>query len=363
MSVVGLAMVMAGCSNAPSTSPPLTATGALTATPSVTAVATPGPSPTIARAKAEGQIVFAGHKNASSPVQIYVENADGTDVRQLVVSDYDDQGPALSPDGRRVAFTRYGPEGFAEGGVFVMNIDGTGLMQLDKDGEDVSWSSDGTQLVETRGLFEPSGLGPYNVALWIMDADGSNAHQITLVGLRCVSLFNCTGGVPGEPGGQDNEGRWSPLGDRIAFLHDSYTSPETWSIFTSAIDGSDIRRVTPVGMEVGNPHWSPDGTRIVFQSPKEPVSTGEQNLYVINADGTGLTQLTAHLPSSASGAQGTFHPCWSPDGKLIVFSHYPGSSPDRASLYVMNADGSDLHLLAPSNLDQNGAEWGPLPAQ
>jgi len=82
---------------------------------------------------------------------------------------------------------------------------------------------------------------------------------------------------------------------------------------------------------------------------------------VINADGTGITQLTTHLTSDSNGTQGTFHPCWSPDGTQIVFSHYPGSRGDRASLYVMNADGSDMHLLAPTDLNQNGAEWGPLP--
>jgi Tol biopolymer transport system component len=321
---------------------------------SPTGAATPGISPTPSRAPAEGQIVFVDNKGASSHAQLYVERADGTQVRRLVTSDFDDQGPALSQDGRKVAFTRYAPEGSTEGGVFIVNIDGTGLRRIDTNGEDVSWSPDGSQLVETRALVEGDGAaGPYNVALWIVEADGSGVHQVTLKGLRCMNV--CANGA------QDNEARFSPDGKRVAFLRDTYTSPEQYSVFTIAIDGSDLRRVTPVGMEVGNPHWSPDGTRILFQSPKEPVSHGEQNIYVINGDGTGLTQLTAHLPSSPSGVQGTFHPCFSPDGNLIVFSHYPGSVSDRASLYLMNADGSDMHLLAQTNLDQNGAEWGPLP--
>jgi TolB protein len=263
----------------------------------------------------------------------------------------------LSPDGRRVVFTRYVAEGASleDGGVFVVNVDGTGLMHLDRDGEDPSWSADGSRVVETRGLFDKGATAPYNVGLWIENADGTHAHQITLKGLRCVNVC--------PEGSQHNEARWSPDGTRIAFLLDRYTSPEQFSVFTMAIDGSDLRRVTPEGMEVGNPHWSPDGTRILFQSPKEPVSTGEQNLYVINADGTGMTQLTAHLTSDSTGVQGTFHPSWSPDGKLIVFSHYPGSRGDRASLYVMNADGSDMHLLVDSPLNANAAEWGLLPTQ
>ena len=184
-------------------------------------------------------------------------------------------------------------------------------------------------------------------------ADGTDAHQITLNGLRCPDVC--------PDGAQDNEGRWSPDGTRIAFLRDRFTSPEQYSVFTIALDGSDLRRVTPEGMEVGNPHWSPDGTRFLFQSPKEPVKGGEQNIYVINADGTGMTQLTAHLSSDPNGVQGTFHPCWSPDGTLIVFAHYPGPRAGKSALYLMGADGSDMHLLADNPLIANAAEWGPLP--
>jgi TolB protein len=351
-SIAGLAIALSGCSGGPSTPPSQAAAQSPAATAAASAALTPGPSPTILRAKAEGQIVFFDDASASKYAQIYIEDADGTNLRHLVVSTFDDRGPALSPDGRRVAFTRNAPEGSTEGGVFVVNVDGTGLTRVDNVGGDVSWSPDGLQLVETRDLFEGDGSTGHNQGLWIEKADGHGAHQITLKGMRCPNAC---------PPEQDNEARWSPDGKRIAFLRDAFTSPEQYSVFTIAIDGSDLRRVTPEGMEVGNPHWSPDGTRILFQSPKEPVQGGEQNLYVINADGTGLTQLTAHLSSDSNRVQGTFHPCWSPDGKLIVFSHYPGSRAGRGSLYVMNADGSDIHLLAESSLNANAAEWGPLP--
>jgi Tol biopolymer transport system component len=107
----------------------------------------------------------------------------------------------------------------------------------------------------------------------------------------------------------------------------------------------------------------PDGSRILFQSPPEPLPQGEQNIYTINQDGTELTQLTAHMSSTAEGAQGNFHPSYSPDGSQIVFSHFPGPLPDRAALYLMNADGSAVHLLAASQLDENAADWGQLPSQ
>jgi dipeptidyl aminopeptidase/acylaminoacyl peptidase len=114
-------------------------------------------------------------------------------------------------------------------------------------------------------------------------------------------------------------------------------------------------------MEVGDPDWSPDGSLIVFQSPPEANQGGEQNIFTIHPDGTGLTQLTAHLSSEADGKQGTFHPSWSPDGSQIVFIHNPGTN-GVGDLWVMNADGTDLHLLVATGLNETGVFWGPSPS-
>ncbi len=316
------------------------------------AVTTSVPSPASSRAPAAGQIVFVSAEAGRG--QIYLEHADGTGVTALVKSDFSDWSPALSPDGRRVAFGRNTADGASALGVFVVNLDGTGLRQIDVNGEDPSWSPDGNHLVETRALFDSGATAPYNVGLWIVDVGSSSAHQITRVGVRCPNAC--------ATGAQDGEAHWSPDGKRLVFLQESYTSPEQFSIFTIAADGSNMQRVTPVGMNVADPDWSPDGKRIVFQSPPDPSEHFPQDIYTILADGTGLTQLTKNLPALPSGLEGAFHPSWSPDGSEIVFSHFPGSNSNGASLFIMNADGTDLHLLAPTNLDQNAAEWGPMPA-
>lgn len=348
------AVVATACSSGPATpsqsAVPLQSTATIAATPSL--LPSVGPSSSALAPQLGGQIVFVDDKTASPHLQIYIENADGTGVRHLVTSEYDDQKPALSPDGRKVLFTRYQPESapVTDGGVFVVNVDGSGLTRL-ADGEDVSWSPDGKRIAVTRDLVDAAGH-VFNVGLWVMNADGSGAHQVTLKGVHCPNA--CPGGS------QDNGAAWSPDGKRLVFVRDEYTSPERYVIFTIAADGTDLRQVTPAGMDVTNPAWSPDGAWIAFQSPPEPVKTGEQNIYKIHPDGTEFTQLTAHL-SSASGGQGTFHAWWSPDGSEIVFSHAPGSMPERASLYVMNADGSGRRLIGPSSLNQNFPVWGPAP--
>lgn len=242
--------------------------------------------------------------------------------------------------------------------ILVVGSDGSGLHQLTPSGcpvdrvctdgvEGHAWSHDGSRIVFTRAIFSKAtpghalGADFANVGLWIMNSDGSGAHQTTQAGINCPNA--CAGGA------QDDQACWSPDGKRIVFLRDTYTSPEQFGIFTVALDGSDLRRVTPTTMNVNDPDWSPDGSQIVFQSPPEPVPSGEENIYTIHPDGSGLVQLTAHLSSFSGGGQGTFHPSWSPDGSHIVFSHTPGSLPDRAALFVMTADGGDVHLLGTTN--------------
>lgn len=186
-----------------------------------------------------------------------------------------------------------------------------------------------------------------------MNADGTNAHQVTLKGLECRNVC--------PEGAQDNQAGWSPDGNRIVFLRDRYTTPETYAIFTIGADGSDLQQVTPWELDAADPDWSPDGNLIVFNSPAEALRGGEQNIFTIHPDGTGLTQLTAHLSSYPDGGQGTFHPSWSPDGTQILFTHIP-STDNLADFFVMDRDGSGLHVLAETRLNENHAFWGGSPS-
>jgi Tol biopolymer transport system component len=346
-----LTLVLVTACAASAASPPTISsqTARLTQAPSPTPVPSVSPASIASSAatNAQGQIVFHDDRAASTHQQIYIERADGSGARRLVTSEHDDFKPRLSPDGRMVAFTRDLSR------IFVVNVDGTGMREIDKAGckkpcggdEDVSWSPDGSQLAVTRNLFDAS--GPINVAIWVMSADGSGAHQVTLAKLNCSNA--CKGGA------QDNQAEWSPDGKRLVFRRDEYTSPERYGIFTVAVDGSDLRRVTPETMNVDDPAWSPDGTLIAFQSPPDPTPGSEQDIYTIHPDGTGLTKLTGIM-----GVGGSNHPSWSPGGGQIVFSHFPSTN-GVSDLFVMNRDGSGLHLLAATSLNENAPDWGSFP--
>ena len=83
------------------------------------------------------------------------------------------------------------------------------------------------------------------------------------------------------------------------------------------------------------PHWSPDGSKIVFGNLDTASAAIGHNIQVVNADGSGLASLTDETSPSGDGG-----PTWSPDGTRITFTQYHAGE-HFVSVVVMNADGSD----------------------
>ncbi len=132
-------------------------------------------------------------------------------------------------------------------------------------------------------------------------------------------------------------------------------------IYVINADGSGLRRLTRNDVPDGGPTWSPDGQRIAFVSSRD--RTGD-DIFVMNADGGDQQNLT-RKPGRDGG------PEWSPDGRTILFTGVPvgqlavvagavsasGPNPD---VYVMNADGSEQrNLTRTRELGEFGAAWSP----
>ena len=150
-----------------------------------------------------------------------------------------------------------------------------------------------------------------------------------LLPLLCLTLslgaVSAAGATPQGPNG------------RIAFaLNDGSGSAELYSVNA---DGSAMRRLTWTPQDEQAPSWSPDGTRIAYES-----SLG--GVWVMNADGSGQTKLT-------SGTQ-DIDPAWSPDGTQIAFGR---PSSNGWNLFVMSADGSALRRV--SDVFGNDPAWSP----
>jgi Tol biopolymer transport system component len=141
---------------------------------------------------------------------------------------------------------------------------------------------------------------------------------------------------------------------RIAFAHDDDVGPGVqFDIFTMNPEGSD--RV-PLTSDPGNdllPSYSADGERIVWVH--RPQGASNRQIWVMNADGSGQTQLTSGVGASDN------HPAFSPDGQQIVFDRGPTPGGD-AQIWAMNADGSNpsqITFPGPGNIGSEEPSFSP----
>ena len=149
---------------------------------------------------------------------------------------------------------------------------------------------------------------------------------------------------------QDNQGctynpRWSPNGSRIVFSSAGFST----SIWTSNPDGTDPIEVANVG---GLPSWSPDGSQIVFAG-SPPNNLTSSQIYSVPATGGTPHQLT-HLTGEYVQS-----PLWSPNGASIVFQETTGTPTSLLTTVLMNADGTDQHVLFAGGPGNDVYSWAP----
>jgi Tol biopolymer transport system component len=138
-----------------------------------------------------------------------------------------------------------------------------------------------------------------------------------------------------------HEPLWSPDGTKIAFR--TFRDGQS-EIYSMNPDGSNQIRLTNSSGSL-YPSWSPDSTKLVFSSFDSQYNS---NVFVVNADGTGLTNLS----NDSTGT--SFMPSWSPDGTKIMFL----SSRDATqSIYLMDPDGSNTTRL--TNSPDDAPVWSP----
>jgi Tol biopolymer transport system component len=182
------------------------------------------------------------------------------------------------------------------------------------------------------------------------DADASPVHQ------QGIDIANADGTEVRRltsldaPNVLDQRSSWSPDGQWIVFT-------ELRGVGQSALvkirpDGTGRKELTPWALNANNARWSPDGTRIAFNSFNDAQAGQMANLYTLRPDGTGIVQLT----SNAAGTRNAYMGSWSPDGKQIVF-HLRGSAVNQ--LFVVDADGSGLRRLTqlPAAANPGYASW------
>ena len=215
--------------------------------------------------------------------------------------------------------------------LFTVNPDGTDLRRLPwPAGTDSAvhpqWSPDGTKIA----FAAPTELRPggaHRHQIWVMDADGSNPHQVTNVSDAGTAAVTPT---------------WSPDAKRIAYQ---------WinrGIYTINVDGSDNRPLQASGSNPyffpSAPAWSPKGDLIAFTAYLGG-GTDPRHLFTVRPDGT-----DRKLVTRSTDEHNLADPDWSPDGEWIVYS-------DFADISVIRPDGSGRRTVITGNF--GAPEWSP----
>jgi Tol biopolymer transport system component len=249
-----------------------------------------------------------------------------------------DVGPAFSPDGHTLAFSRY--SGFDISDLYLLALSDSGVpvgepRRLTFENAETfgaAWTPDGREIVFTSGRAGTT-------SLWRVDVSGSGKPQrlasvgeggsepaIARQGRRLAYTHELSDEniyrlrVSGRPGKAsppksflhttriDGNPRFSPDGKWIAFVSGRSSRPGNYEIWVSDSDGSAAAQLTSLGAKSGMPSWSPDGERIAFDCSLD----GQYEIYVIGANGGKPQRLTSSLATDAV-------PSWSGDGKWVYF--------------------------------------------
>jgi uncharacterized protein (TIGR03437 family) len=128
------------------------------------------------------------------------------------------------------------------------------------------------------------------------------------------------------------------------------TRDGNFEIYSLNADGSGLTNLSENAALDRLPEWSPDGSKIAFASERD----GNQEVYVMNADGSAQTNLTELLPPLLPRSDA--FPRWSPDGMRIA---YNSNRDDNEQIFVMNADGSNRLSKTSEVVILSDAQWSP----
>jgi len=265
------------------------------------------------------KIAFQSRRSGNS--QIWIMNPDGTEQARLTHNPADELMPVISPDGSMIAFVS-DRDGASK--IYLMAVDGSDQRPLTGQSdveEEPAWTPDGSDVVFRKTIADGG------VAIFSASAERGVIRQITDAALR-----------PKEPD-------MSPDGMRMLFSSLEHGIPELWIMDFE--DGRQHR--IPGSPEWGMaPVWAPDGQRIAF-GLLDP-SSFTARIHVMDADGSDDAVLTP--PGETSE-----YPCWSPDGSRIVFQTFRDGN---FEIYLMNADGTGVRRLTNDPAFDGRPSWGAI---
>src|ERR1700687_404916 len=242
--------------------------------------------------------------------------------------------------------------------IWRMNADSTALTAVTNatfggaDSISPQWSPDGTRVVfeSSRKIDGSDAVNPnHTFNIWRVNVDGTGLTALTNLTARRAD---------------SNVPQWSPDGSRVVFhsgrkldgsdAANANFTVHVWRVNSTCTGLTALPPMTFLGRNTLSPHWSPDGSRVLFESSRKLDGSDAANanltynIWRVNSDGTGLIALTTATANCADSSS----PQWSPDGSRVVFNSRrkldgtdAANANGTSNIWRVNADGTALTIL------------------
>jgi len=293
-----------------------------------------------------GKIAFLSDRDGDNEIYT-ISFRDGIwgNAKRLTFNTKSDKTPSFSPNGKKIVWER-----------------GDNLYKMDADGSNQRRIPNTTHFNFEIGRYGSYGGNPaYSPGgkkiifdkgkdIWTINPDGTGRNRIT----------DALAGDPSTAKPTFVHPVWSPGSNKIAFSWLYQGARQIHVMTLSDLQGEKIldasSRITPAGVGVYRPDWSPDGKKIVYECSEAPCESGTNrsrnpNIYKVNADGSNNIPIVTS-PDDES------YPVFSPGGRKIAFS---SDRDGDEELYIKNADGSGTALQVTHNRSRDvEPDWQPV---
>ena len=262
-------------------------------------------------------LLFYTYRHNKKAAELYLMKADGSGKKRLTNTAYNEWWSEFSNDGTTIYFSsdKGKDELFGGGEIFAMNLDGSHIRQLTE--------HENPEAFNALPRISPNGRQLIYSADFIGPKDNAEIYIVNGDGSNPQNLTN----HPAE----DRYGSWSPDGSKVLFQSNRNGNSD---IFVMNADGSNLIALTTDPASDAHADWSKRGDEIVFISKRD----GDNEIFIMNADGSNQRQLTFNEDSDVL-------PSWSPDGKRIAFASYRRGKKETGDIFVMDRDGSNERRL------------------
>jgi TolB protein len=280
----------------------------------------------------KGKIVYTSDEDGD--YDIYVMNADGSEVKKLTNNNDRDYSPVWSPDGNRITFSSY-RNGI--GGIYIMDSSGENERNISNypnaNDYDPYWSPDGNKIVFCS-------VYDGDLDIFTMNADGTNVQKLVD---SSVHEWSPT---------------WSPDGTKIAFNSEmAIAEGGTDMIFIYDFTLDSLYNITPdAKYAYYEPAWSPDGKMIACDVLF--IEGLRMHIGLIDIK-TGEIEIRSLLGEYREWSNLWFRSslCWSPDGSMIAFIAADPEKDYNLDIYTMYIDFSNIQRISSSIADEQYPSW------